>query len=115
MPRSCCWNARSVHSNVMPFGSTSLANSSMRCNAVPVATPGAAPLHLGSRKQVVARHAIGDRLAPQLRYRPDRHHLAGCVAGFEAGDVLRSAPELLVALYPDLIGAAETVEVVDVL
>ena len=30
-------------SNVMPFGSTSLANSSMRCNAVPVATPGAAP------------------------------------------------------------------------
>ena len=28
------------------------------------------PLHLGSRKQVVARHAIRDRLAPQLRYRP---------------------------------------------
>src|SRR5262249_18266086 len=73
------------------------------------------PLHLGSRKQVVAWHAIGDRLAPQLRHRPDRHHLAGCIAGSEAGNVLRGAPELLVALYPDLIGAAEVVEVVHVL
>jgi len=50
------------------------------------------PLHLGGRKKIVARHAVWDRLAPELRNCADRHHLAGCVAGLQAGDVLRRAP-----------------------
>ena len=42
VPGCCCWNASSVHSKPMPGGSTSRASSSIRCSAVPVATPGAA-------------------------------------------------------------------------
>src|SRR6516165_1075881 len=45
-------------------------------------------LHLGGRKKIVARHAVWDRFALELRHRPNRHHFAGCVAGLQAGDVL---------------------------
>jgi len=73
------------------------------------------PLHLGGRKKIVARHAVWDRFAPELRYCPNRHHFTGCVAGLQASNVLRGTPEFFISLDADLIGAAKIVEVVHVL
>src|SRR5262249_40855870 len=73
------------------------------------------PLHLGGGEQIVARHAVRDRFAPELCDCPNRHHFTGCVAGFQTGNVLRGASEFSIALDPDLVGAAKIVEVVDVL
>src|SRR5215467_7819793 len=73
------------------------------------------PLHLGGRKKIVARHAVWDRFAPELRHCPNRHHFTGCVAGLQAGNVLRGTPEFSISLDADLIGAAKIVEVVHVL
>ena len=73
------------------------------------------PLHLGSGEKIVARHAIGNGGVPQLRHRPDWHHLAGGVAYLQAGNVLRGTPELPVGLDEDLVSPAEVVEVVHVL
>src|SRR5262249_31769253 len=72
-------------------------------------------LHLGGRKEIVARHTVWDRLALELCHGPDRNHVTGCVARFEAGDVLRSTPESFIALHPDLVRATKIVEVVHVL
>ena len=40
-------------------------------------------LDLGRREEIVARHAIGDRLVPQLCHGSYRHHLADSVARSE--------------------------------
>src|SRR5262249_53702899 len=73
------------------------------------------PLHLGGRKEIVARHAVWDCFAPELCHCPNRHHFTGGVAGLQASDVLRGAPEFSITLDPDLIGAAKIVVVVHVL
>src|SRR6516165_8564781 len=73
------------------------------------------PLHLGSGKKIVARHAIGNRSVSRLCHRPDWHHRAGRVAYLQAGHVLRCTPELPVSLDEDLVGSAEIVEVIHVL
>src|SRR6516162_1271178 len=73
------------------------------------------PLHLSGGKEIVARHAVGNRPVPQLCDRADWHHLAGRVADLQAGNVLRRPPELAVGLDDDLVSSAEIVEVVDVL
>lgn len=59
--------------------------------------------------------AARDRLALELRDCPDWHHFARNIAGLEAGYILRGAPEIGIALNPDLIGAAKIVEVVHIL
>src|SRR3954471_9737237 len=73
------------------------------------------PLYLGRRKKIIARHAIGDGFAPDLRHCPNRHHFTGSIAGFQAGNVLRRAPEVSISLHPDLVSTPEIVEVVHVL
>src|SRR5262249_28484810 len=73
------------------------------------------PLHLGGGEQIVARHAVRDRFASELRHGPDKDHFTRRVAGFQTGNVLRGAPEFSISLDPALIGAAKIVEVVQVL
>src|SRR5262249_14879070 len=72
-------------------------------------------LHLRGREKIVARHAIWGRIALELRHRSDGDHFTRRVAGSQAGDILRCAPEFSISLHPDLIGAAKIIEVVDVL
>src|SRR6516162_7590654 len=73
------------------------------------------PLHLGSGKKIVARHAIGNRSVSRLCHRPNWHHCASRVAYLQAGHVLGCTPELPVSLDEDLVSSAEIVEVVHVL
>src|SRR5262249_50665507 len=73
------------------------------------------PLHLGGGEQIVARHAVRDRFASELRHCPDWDHFTGRVAGFQTGNVLRGASEFSITLDTDLVGAAKIVEVVNVL
>src|SRR5262249_54119356 len=73
------------------------------------------PLHLGGRKKIVARHAVRDCFAPELRHCPNRHHFTRCVAGLQAGNVLACTPEVSIPLDAVLIRAGKIVEVVHVL
>ncbi len=56
----------------------------------------------------------GPELLLDLHQRAERHHLALRVAHLEPADVLGLEPKPLVGLDPDLVGAAELVEIVDV-
>ena len=71
--------------------------------------------HFGGGEQIVAGHAVGRVFGFQPRHRADRHHLARRVARFQPRDVLRVLPETAVGLRDHLVGAAEIVEVVDIL
>ena len=78
-------------------------------------TPGSeAPVIVGRREHVVAGDLHRPGGVAHLGHRPQRHHVAVGVADLELPDGLRVHAEAGVGLDVDLPGAAEAVEVVDV-
>ena len=78
-------------------------------------TPGsAAPLIGGRREHVVADDLERPGRVAHLGHRPQRHHVAVRVADSELLDGLRIRAKPILGLDVDLPGAAEAVEVVDV-
>ena len=94
---------------------SSWASFSIVARTSPVLTPGSdGAVDRGRREHVVADDLDRPGGVADLGHRPQRHHVAVGVADLELLDGLRIHAEGGVGLDVDLPGAAEAVEVVDV-
>src|SRR5258708_4111080 len=64
-------------------------------------------LHLRRWEEIVAWHAVRDRVVLQQCHRPNRHHFTGSVAYFQPRDVRPVASVLTIGLDDHFVGSAQ--------